>query len=283
MRQQLEELIALSRYAGNRPEYVQGGGGNTSAKLAPGNMLIKASGSELGDMNPDLGYVLVEYAQIIDGIHAGHTNDEFNALIRSAVSAASPLQGRPSIEAGFHAVLGRCVLHTHAVYANVLNCCTEGERLIPELFPDAFLVGYGEPGLGITRAVELATRSASAEGVAFMQNHGVIVWGETADAVITMHESLNNNIRESLSLTAFDVGQPVAQASGRVLFPDQAVYLGAGADTRSAAARQTLAAAAYIETSLTMLGFSPRYLTSEQVKVLNGMESERYRLQQASR
>jgi hypothetical protein len=44
-----------------------------------------------------------------------------------------------------------------------------------------------------------------------------------------------------------------------------------------------LAAAAYIETSLATLGFSPRYLTSEQVNVLNGMESEKYRLQQASR
>lgn len=283
MRQQLEELITLSRYAGSRPEYVQGGGGNTSVKLAPGNMLIKASGSELGEMSHDLGYVLVEYAQIIDGIHAGYTNDEFNALIRGAVSALSPLAGRPSIEAGFHAMLGRCVLHTHAVYANVLNCCVEGERLIRDLFADALLVGYGEPGLGITQAVELAAGSVGEEGVAFMQNHGVIVWGETADAVITKHESLNNSIRESLSLAEFDVGQPVAQASGRVLFPDQAVYLGAGADSHSAAACQTLAAAAYIETSLVTLGFSPRYLTSEQVNVLNGMESEKYRLQQASR
>ena len=278
----LDELILLSHYAGRRADYVQGGGGNSSVKPEQGKMSIKASGTELGDMTPERGHVLVEREKIVEGIHAGHDDAGFNALIMSAVSPESPLQGRPSIEAGFHAVLGRCVLHTHSVYANVLNCSEEGRELIAGLFPEALLVGYGEPGLGITQAVALAAGDASVSGLAFLQSHGVIVWGEAAQSVIDLHEYVNSRIRGELGLREMSEAGQGADGTRGVLFPDQAVYLSPGAGTQSVAARQTLTAASYIESSIDLCGLTPRYLSTDQMAVLRAMESEQYRLKQAA-
>ena len=49
----LNAFSRLSQTAGARADYVQGGGGNTSVKLADGLMAIKASGYCLSDIRPD--------------------------------------------------------------------------------------------------------------------------------------------------------------------------------------------------------------------------------------
>src|SRR5262245_20603567 len=53
----LEELIAISREVGADPDLVQGGGGNTSVKTRDeSRMLVKASGTALGDMDRERGW-----------------------------------------------------------------------------------------------------------------------------------------------------------------------------------------------------------------------------------
>ena len=49
----LEAFAKVSGIAGARADYVQGGGGNTSVKLADGLMAIKASGFCLKDIEKD--------------------------------------------------------------------------------------------------------------------------------------------------------------------------------------------------------------------------------------
>lgn len=58
----LNEFSRLSQTAGSRADYVQGGGGNTSVKLADGLMAIKASGFCLSDIQPDKGYAVLDAA-----------------------------------------------------------------------------------------------------------------------------------------------------------------------------------------------------------------------------
>lgn len=57
----LEAFAGLSRNIGSRPDYVQGGGGNTSVKLNGGLMAVKASGFCLSDVGADRAYAVLDY------------------------------------------------------------------------------------------------------------------------------------------------------------------------------------------------------------------------------
>ena len=57
----LSDFARMSRAAGSRADYVQGGGGNTSVKLPGGLMAIKASGFCLGDIRPGKAYAVLDY------------------------------------------------------------------------------------------------------------------------------------------------------------------------------------------------------------------------------
>ncbi len=60
----LAAFARLSAAAGSRADYVQGGGGNTSVKLADGRMAIKASGFCLSDIRPDQSYAVLDGAAV---------------------------------------------------------------------------------------------------------------------------------------------------------------------------------------------------------------------------
>jgi len=52
----LDEFARMSQLIGARPDYVQGGGGNTSVKLDGGLMAIKASGFRLSQVTDSDGF-----------------------------------------------------------------------------------------------------------------------------------------------------------------------------------------------------------------------------------
>ncbi len=60
-------MKAISNYAGERLDYVQAGGGNTSYKFDDRIMAIKASGYSMLDIDEENGYVTVDYAALKDG------------------------------------------------------------------------------------------------------------------------------------------------------------------------------------------------------------------------
>ena len=120
----LSGFVRMSRYLGEQPAYAQGGGGNTSAKLTDRRMIVKASGLTLASVTETGGFAEVDFVTIRDYLHEpSEDEDAFNA----AVNATNRADGfRPSMETGFHAILDGYVLHSHSVYANVLNCAVEG-------------------------------------------------------------------------------------------------------------------------------------------------------------
>jgi rhamnose utilization protein RhaD (predicted bifunctional aldolase and dehydrogenase) len=65
---------------------------------------------------------------------------------------------RPSVEAGFHSVLKRYVIHTHPVYANILCCSHNGRELMDEIFKkESFAVAwvpYINPGFSLTLRIK---------------------------------------------------------------------------------------------------------------------------------
>lgn len=139
--EKLKELEFISKAAGSRPDYVQGGGGNTSVKLDDSLMAVKASGFMLKDINESNGFVVVNYKNVkeyhnqIDITKSQDYEKESSEHMRANVV---PMEGilalRPSVEAGFHSILKKYVIHTHPVYANLLCCCKEGRELVDKIF-----------------------------------------------------------------------------------------------------------------------------------------------------
>ncbi len=216
-KQLLADFSRLSKTAGARADYVQGGGGNTSVKLSGGLMAIKASGFCLRDIEPDKAYAVMDCQALRDFYYnnePGDLPDVEKAGAEQAKAATRSIEGlaalRPSVEAGFHSVLKTFVLHTHSVYAN-LACCAASCRDIAE---DAFagadytwgMVPYVDPGANLTFAIRdelqrVGVASGQTPSVLLMQNHGIIVHDGDPDRCLAIHADANRRLAERFGLT----------------------------------------------------------------------------------
>ncbi len=289
-------LTRAARAAGSRQDLTQGGGGNVSVKLDKELMLVKASGLRLKDVSPVSGYALVNYGNIRRRIAAGIGGEtEFTEFIRSQ---ALPVKGvkpaTPSIETGFHALLNTVVVHTHSVYANILNMSEEGHGLGRELFPDAEFVPYRSPGPQLCSAIS-ERADARSQQVFFLANHGLVVAHSGVDGALELNENVNETIRRRLSLPAFPLPEPGAVLSAHnaaalarygkdfilenVLSPDQALYCGPEAlDGRGEmeAVNEVLTALFYILDAIKAAGLTPKFLTVEEAAYFDIMKNGRY-------
>lgn len=206
----LEDYARLSQTVGGRRDYVQGGGGNTSVKLDETRMAVKASGFRLSDVTSDAAYAVMDFSAL-RAFYQSHKREEFADVEKTGAQAAKDatlsidglMRLRPSVEAGFHSLLGRFVIHSHSVYANLACCAVEMETILAEALKDASFawgsVPYIDPGARLSFAIleeyrRVTERFGEAPGVLFMQNHGMIVHAETADACLRLHEEANERI-----------------------------------------------------------------------------------------
>ena len=83
---ELNKLIKLYKYAGERFDLVQAGGGNSSVKLENGEMLIKASGFILSDVEINNGYSKVLTKQISEIINNKNVITEKNKRNRENIT-----------------------------------------------------------------------------------------------------------------------------------------------------------------------------------------------------
>lgn len=216
MKNTIKDLIEISQYAGNRVDYTQGGGGNTSVKGEGGIMLIKASGFRLTDIAETTGFVAVDGQKIRDYYNSVDLKVEKDYEKESAeVSKSSTveLEGiktlRPSVEVGFHAILKKYVIHTHSVYANLLTCAIKGEELASKIFSGAdfgyIFLPYINPGFTLTLKMAEAIdtykqNTGKYPEVIFMKNHGLVITADTIDRVIKLHTDVNELVRNYFEL-----------------------------------------------------------------------------------
>jgi ribulose-5-phosphate 4-epimerase/fuculose-1-phosphate aldolase len=252
----LNDYVRLSQYAGARRDYVQGGGGNTSVKLNERLMAVKASGFCLGDVKPDGAYAVMDYSAI-RAFYRGHETADFedaekagSELAKSSTLAVEGLSAlRPSVEAGFHSLLGKFVIHSHSVYANLACCAVEMQKILEDVLKNADfswgVVPYIDPGAQLSFAIRdvidrVSRESGSAPTVLFMQNHGLIVHEETADAALLLHDRVNARLAAYFGIASdvFDTMDLEAYIAGRLhsrkyeetffietpLYPDQMVF-----------------------------------------------------------
>ena len=213
----LENFSRVSKTVGGRNDYVQGGGGNTSAKLAGGMMAIKASGFCLKDIEVDKAYAVLDYEALRSFYHGSNPadfEDVEKAGSTKAKEVTQTIEGlaalRPSVEAGFHSILDTYVAHSHSVYANLAACAIECDDIVKAAREGADYswgsVDYTDPGARLTFSIrdELARvekESGKKPAAIFMKNHGLIAHSDDPDEAIRIHEDVNNRIAAAFGLS----------------------------------------------------------------------------------
>ena len=198
----LAQLFEISHVVGANPEYVQAAGGNTSVKSPDARtMAIKASGTALTSMSETNGWVELDVTAILrvldrTDLGALPPKEREARVLECLHSAVVGGHGRPSVETMLHAMLGRVVLHTHAVAANALNC-GPGLQTLTEICPPGELpplwVPYTDPGWCLAIAVKSSAeayreRHGCMPAVIFMENHGVLVSASGARECLALHD-----------------------------------------------------------------------------------------------
>ena len=137
---ELRELLRISHGVGRDRWLVQGGGGNTSVKTPDGRMYVKASGVALEDLAEGKGYRAVDLGACLAILEdeavaklSGRAR-EAEVTKRLSASCVDELAGRPSVETSLHALLGRCVVHTHPSIVGGLLCAKGGQEAMRGLF-----------------------------------------------------------------------------------------------------------------------------------------------------
>jgi rhamnose utilization protein RhaD (predicted bifunctional aldolase and dehydrogenase) len=113
--------------------------------------------------------------------------EKVKVLMAAAVNPGRT--GRPSVEAPLHDLLpGVFVVHNHPALVNGLTCARRGAAECARLFPEALWIPYVDPGFTLSVDVRRRVRDyARARGrqpvVIILENHGIFVTGDTAEAI----------------------------------------------------------------------------------------------------
>ena len=144
------------------------------------------------------------------------------------MGAARPgSRGRPSVEAPFHdSFAARYVVHVHPAVVNGLVCAKGGEAAAAGLFPDALWIEYTDPGYTLSmlvreRLAEYVEAHGRGPAVVFLDNHGVIVAGDEADAVRSafgdLTDALSAEYEKAGVKTALETGPAPSDGDARRL------------------------------------------------------------------
>ncbi len=261
---ELKQFADMSQAIGNRADYAQGGGGNTSVKLNDELMAVKASGYKLKDMKTNDGFVVINYQKIrkyYDDVNLDSDTDFYKDSTAFVKANTVTLPGlkegmRASVEAGFHSLLYKYVIHTHSVYSNLLCCTMEGRGIADRLFGNSEYgyawIPYITPGFDLTLGIKhiLDDRDVMPK-IIFMESHGILVSSDDYNECVMLHEMISDEILKELDLPAEftyvgleEIGEDIFvskseilkdyfKCTGRnakwfeanILYPDQAAYL----------------------------------------------------------
>lgn len=186
----LANLRSMSCRLGRNPTLVQGSGGNTSVK--DGNIIwVKASGTWLAHAEKQNIMVPVDLTAIQQMIRSGKTN--FNdARLHGTL--------HPSIETSLHCLFDHhVVVHVHSVNAIAWSVQIGAKKHLREILKqiDWRYIPYAKPGVSLaTKVANTLDRKTTKPSLLILENHGLVIGGETCDAV----ESLLTNIELKLQI-----------------------------------------------------------------------------------
>lgn len=243
-----EDFLSLSARLGSDPLLIQGAGGNTSIKVGP-SMWVKASGKWLRDSLALPIFLALDRQAALEQFLSG------DAELRDW---SGPANLRPSIETLLHVCLPqRVVLHLHSINTLAVAVSQHGCRQLEKKLNglDWRWIPYVKPGLPLAHAIHSSLGSGGCPDVFVLQNHGLVVAGESPDSAEGLLEEVENRLRVEPGLPALpemdddlhQLASPIAWkfpkhpevhflgrdplafeiVTSGVLCPDQAVFLGA--------------------------------------------------------
>ena len=235
----LKTIVELSREFGT-PDYVKGGGGNTSVKNET-TLWVKPSGTTLGGLTEET-FVTLNRAKVNE-LFEVETPAESAAreeLVKNFMAEAVENEaGRPSVEAPLHNILNtRFVVHTHPFLVNGLTCAKGGEIATKQLFPDALWVEYIDAGY--TLSVELKGRieqytleHGKGPAVILLKNHGIFVAADTAEEIRVLYAGVMDALKleykkaEATETLEIADAEPAPQTEEQIrqLFGDDAQHV----------------------------------------------------------
>jgi ribulose-5-phosphate 4-epimerase/fuculose-1-phosphate aldolase len=163
----LNEYVNMCRLLGGWTDWVQGPGGNCSIKF-DGKLLVKRSGALIGNTTDTNGWVLCDMSGIQTALREGRED-----ISRTVLEG----EGKPSIEAFFHCLSSRIVVHLHPAPLLPLLCSST-----PISLPGSKTIEYLKPGIPLANALLEAYDSDTR--IYFMKQHGVLFMGETLDEIM---------------------------------------------------------------------------------------------------
>ena len=206
---EIQNFINISKYAGERFDLIQAGGGNSSVKLDNGQMLIKASGYLLSDMNEKSGYSKVDTKQIANIINNKTIANEPEQRKRENITALLVQEFtidkniRPSIETLLHSLLYKYTLHTHPVVVNMVVIQKKWREILLSIFNEdkIALVSYNTPGIDLALNLDKVLKQFDTiPNIIFLQNHGLIVTSKNNKEISKLTEYVLKKIETYLNL-----------------------------------------------------------------------------------
>lgn len=186
------QVCKIARFCGRHVTWTQGAGGNVSFILHD-TLWVKRSGLRLRDMQSSSDFFALPRAFVRDLLFSPNADAQLAQLAPAA-----------SVESFFHALLGPITVHTHLVGSWIVadpDVRFEISPLSSSLGVWVARVPYAAPGAALGRAVATALPSCVPEsGVVLLQNHGVIVWGQDVDSVLSLLTHLDTEICRQLGI-----------------------------------------------------------------------------------
>lgn len=208
----IEKFVRLSKYAGQRFDLVQAGGGNTSVKSGDGTMLIKASGVSLAEVSLKKGYVVLSIQKIQsilkESLHSVLANDQKKRELWISEKLSTVIDNqslRPSIELFMHILLQKYVLHVHPIAVAMIVCKKNWNKILETLFPDALCIEYKTPGIDLALVLQekidhLQKNGDTIPEIIFLQNHGIIIHADDIEKIFFILEAVLLKIEHFLDI-----------------------------------------------------------------------------------
>jgi ribulose-5-phosphate 4-epimerase/fuculose-1-phosphate aldolase len=163
----LDTYVELCRVIGGMTDWVQGGGGNISIKDGD-TLLLKESGVRIGDTTRTYGFVYTSIAKLQTCIATN--NEDCSSSILGGT-------GKPSIEAFFHTVPSKYVVHLHPSHL-LDTLCQSNAAFIP----------YFKPGLDLAKHfLQVYSKDTN---LYYLQNHGIIITADTCETIFSIMNSI---------------------------------------------------------------------------------------------
>ncbi len=210
MNDSLKQLVEISRFYGDDPDYVIAGGGNTSFKDRE-TLWIKASGIPLAGISED-GFVSLSRRGLAQ-IEQGHFSEdpatreeEVKEQMKKAIIAPENL--RPSVETSLHNLIDHAfVIHTHPTLVNALMCSNDAEKEVEARFAEeALFVEYTDPGYTLFKKLQGRIKKyrevhGKSPQIIFLQNHGVFVGAGTVEEIKALYGEIMRKIAQGKDLS----------------------------------------------------------------------------------